>query len=193
MKKILLAFGLLASVATSAQAHIQIFHAVLSPEAPGATGNGVVSVEYDEDGHTLFIDTIFSGLSGTTTVAHIHCCVGTPFAGTVGVAVTPTTLPGFPVGLKAGSYSTVPALNLADPATYTGGFRGAFGGTAAGAEAGLLAGLKSGKAYFNIHSSTYGGGEIRGFLVAVPEPATVAMLMVGLAGIGVTLRGRRRA
>ena len=36
----------------------------------------------------------FSGLSGTTTVAHIHCCTASPGTGTIGVAVTPVTLPG---------------------------------------------------------------------------------------------------
>ena len=34
------------------------------------------------------------------------------------------------------------------------------------AEAALLAGIVAGKAYWNVHSSTFGGGEIRGFLVA---------------------------
>lgn len=191
MKTILLAFGLLATVASTAQAHIQVFTAVLSPEVSGATGSGFVSVEYDEDGHTLFIDAIFAGLSGTTSVAHIHCCVGTAGSGTVGVAVTPSTLPGFPAGLNAGSYSTIPALDLTSNATYTGAFRANNGGTAASAEAALLAGMKNGTAYFNIHTSLFPGGEIRGFLRAVPEPQTVAMLLAGLVGLGASLRARR--
>jgi hypothetical protein len=37
--------------------------------------------------------------------------------------------------------------------------------------------------YINFHTSQFGGGEIRGFLVPVPEPSTVAMLGCGLAGL----------
>lgn len=177
-------------LATGAQAHVQSFAALLSPEVTGATGSGSVTVEYDEDGHTLWIDANWSGLSGTTTIAHIHCCVATPFSGTVGVAVTPSTLPGFPSGLHAGSYTTVPALNLLSNATYTGAFRSANGNTAAGAEAALIAGLFAGTAYFNIHTSTFGGGEIRGFLVPVPEPATYALMLAGLAGVAGWARRR---
>jgi len=36
------------------------------------------------------------------------------------------------------------------------------GGTAAGAEAALVGGLAAGQAYFNIHTSPFPGGEIRG-------------------------------
>ena len=48
--------------------------------------------------------------------------------------------------------------------SYNPAFVTAHGGTVAGAEADLLAGLKAGQAYLNIHSSTFPGGEIRGFL-----------------------------
>jgi hypothetical protein len=44
----------------------------------------------------------------------------------------------------------------------------------------LLAALGAGTSYFNIHSSTYTGGEIRGFLAPVPEPAQAALLLAGL-------------
>jgi hypothetical protein len=91
---------------------------------------------YDDVLHSLSISTDWTGLSGITTVAHIHCCVTPP--GTVGVAVTPTTLPGFPTGVQSGSYDTV--LDLTQTTTYTGGFLAGAGGTAAGAEAALFAG-----------------------------------------------------
>ena len=42
-----------------------------------------------------------------------------------------------------------------------------------------MAALASNKAYLNIHTNVYPGGEIRGFLTAVPEPATWMMMMMG--------------
>jgi hypothetical protein len=67
-------------------------------------------------------------------------------------------------------------------------FLAANGGTAEGAADAFLQGMFDGKAYLNIHSSFRPGGEIRGFL-AVPEPATLALIGFGIAG---TLARRRR-
>jgi len=167
------------------------YRATLSPEAVGATGSGTVQVIYDAAAQTLSIDSSFSGLSGTTTVAHIHCCVATPGVSTVGVAVTPGTLPGFPNGVSSGSYSSG-ALDLMQSTTFTAGFVTSFGGgTLAGAEAALVAGMDAGTAYFNVHSTTFGGGEIRGFLAPIPEPSTYALMALGLAAVGAVARRRR--
>ena len=40
-------------------------------------------------------------------------------------------------------------------------------------------GIADGKAYWNIHTQTFGGGEIRGFLVPVPEPSSALILGAG--------------
>ena len=160
----------LAVAAQSAQA-TPTLSAALTPEAPGATGSGNVALVYDPAANNLAIDASFSGLSGTTTVAHIHCCTATAGSGTIGVAVTPGTLPGFPVGVSSGTYGYT--VDLSSSASFTGAFLALGGGTAAGAEALLIAGLNAGTAYFNVHTSTFGGGEIRGFPSPVPEPGHV--------------------
>jgi hypothetical protein len=161
-----------------------------SENPPNASpGTGDVTVVYDNVLHTLTIHAEWEDLIGTTTVAHIHCCIAPP--GAVGVAVTPTTLPGFPVGLTAGTYDTPAPIDLTDAASYTATFLAANGGTTAGAEAGLVAGMLDGFAYFNIHSTFAPGGEIRGFLQVVPEPATTALF--ALAAASVAFRKRRRS
>lgn len=44
--------------------------------------------------------------------------------------------------------------------------------------------------YINIHSSTFGGGEIRG-QVQVPEPTASLLLVAGVLGGGIVVRRRR--
>ncbi|MDO9600636.1 MAG: CHRD domain-containing protein [Azoarcus sp.] len=180
-------------VATPSQASVITYKASLSPEAPGASGSGFVTVTYDLTAHTLLIAADWMDLSGDTTVAHIHCCTASPGLSTVGVAVYPSTLPGFPAGVTAGTYLS-PLFDLTELSTYTVAFVTNFGGgTAAGAEAALVAGMTNGTAYFNIHTSKYPAGEIRGFLQQVPEPATLALLGIGLAGLVATRRCKQLA
>lgn len=154
-----------------------------NPAVP-SPGTGFAQVTFDGDAHTLRVELTFADLVGTTTVAHIHCCVDEP--GTVGVATFPGTFPGFPAGVTSGIYDGT--WDLLDTASYTAAFLNNFGGgTALGAEAALLQGMLDGRAYVNVHTSFAPGGEIRGFL-AVPEPGTLALLGVG---VGALLSRRR--
>ncbi|MCW5610095.1 MAG: CHRD domain-containing protein [Rubrivivax sp.] len=188
MKTAIALAAALTLAATAAQAQTYSFASDLSPEVSGATGDGAVFVSFDVGAQTLDLAAIFFGLSGTTTVAHIHCCTATPNTGTVGVAVTPGTLPGFPAGVNFGFYQTT--LDLTQTGTYTPGFLAGAGGTVAGASAALLAGLNAGTAYFNVHSTAFPAGEIRGFLQPVPEPGTWALMGLGLAAVGGLARRR---
>lgn len=52
--------------------------------------------------------------------------------------------------------------------------------------------LIGGDMYFNIHTTAFPGGEIRGQLSAIPEPSAILLLAAGAAGLGVVAIRRRR-
>src|ERR1700686_4655896 len=143
---------------------------VISP----ATGSATLTL----NGNLLSVTESFSGLiGGAAAAAHIHCCA--PPGTNAGVAIP---FVGFP-SATSGTYSNTFDLTLTT--TYLAAFLTANGGTAASAEAVLIAGLNSGNAYVNIHNATFPGGEIRGFVVAVPETGSVMLLGLGLLAMAI--------
>jgi hypothetical protein len=156
------------------------------PNASPATGMALVN--YDNVAHTLYLDVTFSGLLGTTTAAHIHAPTATPGTGTAGVATTTPYFAGFPIGVTSGTYMNT--LDLTQSSSYNPSYITANGGTPASAELALTTAIADGEAYLNIHTTVFGGGEIRGFLTLVPEPSSLGLL--GIGGGVLACFGRRR-
>jgi hypothetical protein len=182
-----------ALVPGAANGAILIYNATLSGanESPpvASLGSGFSIVTIDDVANTMRVEVSFVGLSGTTTAAHIHAATTLPLLGNAGVATQTPTFSGFPSGVTSGIYDHTFDMTMAS--SYNAAFVTSNGGTAASAFAALSSALASDRAYLNIHSSTFGGGEIRGFLTAVPEPATASLL--GLAASLCLLRRRRSA
>ena len=137
---------------------------------PTSTGSGSASLVFDDALFTVSVNETFANLVSPATVAHLHCCTTVAFTGSIGVALGFT---GFPTA-QSGNYINSFTLTSASFSS-------------------LLAGTQAGQAYLNIHSAIYPGGEVRGFLVPVPEPATYALMLGGLGLLGMAATRRKQA
>ena len=166
-------------------------------EAPpnASLGTGFGTVTLDDVLKSMRVQVSFSGLTGTVTAAHIHCCTATPGASTAGVATVTPTFTGFPSGVTAGVYD-----RTYDMTALAGSWNNAFlnsavnGGNTSTAFSTLMAGLDNGSAYLNVHTTSFPGGEIRGFLhvAQVPEPGSSLLVLAALGMLAATTRRRLR-
>lgn len=136
---------------------------------PTSFATGAAIVTFDDVADTVTVQLSFQGLANASPFGHIHCCTATPATGSAPVSLSFTPLP----AATTGFYNNVFALT---PAAFDT----------------LYAGALAGRAYVNIHTpGLYAGGEIRGFLPAVPEPGTYALMLAGLGVLGWAARHRR--
>lgn len=195
MKHLLLIPALLAATSL---AHATVFQFTATLDGPSeappvdSPGTGTATFSYDSVLKTFSINTTFTGLTGNTTAAHIHAATAVAGTGTAGVAVHAPSLAGFPLGVTSSTYSQTFDLSLTS--SFSGAFVTANGGTAAGAETAFINAINAGKAYLNIHTSAFPGGEIRGFLTPVPEPGETCVVVGALmAGFAAFRRYRKTA
>lgn len=182
IKKTLLSFAIavaLFTIPTHVSAEPLQFISILSgsqetpPNSSTAVGFGTIVLNEAQTAATLSLD--WTGITGSVTALHIH--LGAP-------GVSGQRLLDFGTGGSNGSVSNVawvlqPVLNTTT-------------GTVISVTDQVNA-LLTGNIYFNIHSTGFTGGEIRGQANAVPEPATLVLLGTGLAGIAARIRKRKSA
>ena len=187
---IVLALGGVQSADAATFIYTGTFSGTVESPPHASLGTGTTTVIFNDITNLLSIEANFAGLTGATTVAHIHCCAF-PTTANAGVATTTPSFAGFPTGVTSGNFFQV--LDLSATGSFNPTFLTANGGTTALARTALVAGLDRGQAYFNIHTSAFRAGEIRADLVpAIPEPATWLMMIVGFGAIGGAMRVARR-
>jgi hypothetical protein len=163
---------MVASCLSPAHAHAEefVYFAALTgtAEAPpnNSPGAGTAVVVLDTTLSQLHIEVQFSGLDGAVASAHIQGLTAQPGAGVADSATGLPTLSGFVSGVTSGFYHGVLDLNF-EP-NYNPDFIAAHGGTLESAYAALSSGLSEGRTYFNIRTSSFPEGEIRGFLAPSP-------------------------
>lgn len=168
-----------AAAATIFKATLSGANETVPTGSPGA-GTGLFTLS--DDRNSLDVSITFIGLTAPAVAGHLHCCAAQGSNATVAIPFS---------FASATSGSINQTFDLTSAAIYTAGFVTASGGTTALARSAFLAGLDGGLVYANVHTSTFPGGEIRGQLGAVPEPASWALMVSGFGLVGASARRRR--
>lgn len=173
----LTAVAIASTIAASASAQVITigpFPLAGTQEVPAnaSPATGMASLMLNTTTGAFTLDYSFSGLIGTVTVAHFHRAL----AGSNGSVVYWLAAPGAPNMLPTTLMS--PSLPTGVSAATASG-SGVFSPT-------LIGDALAGRLYMNVHTTAFGGGEIRGQVVPTPG----ALALVGLGGL-VAVRRRR--
>ena len=195
MSKLLLSLATLLTATVSHAAIVQInlagsfsnsLHfrnepAVLS----GGTGDEVLGgITFDDVAKTVTINVAwgsangFANLTGASTNAHLH------------LAASPNGNNGTSDWMQTGGVVVNIQTDAVNFTTNTSASAGGITGTSLPLSAANEAALFQNRLYLNVHTGANGGGEVRGFLVPVPEPTTA---LFGLTALGALALRRRRA
>jgi len=162
MKRLITALVVGVAFCASTASAQTTFEAILTglgenpPNASPATGIGTVVLSADQT--QITVDESWSGLTAPATASHIH--------GPGGVGTNAPVL--FPFsGVPNATAGSIPEQTFSITPTQVGY-------------------LFAGYLYMNVHTSTFPGGEIRGQLLLVPEPDTLALVAMGMTGLTVT-------
>jgi hypothetical protein len=157
---------------TPAQATISVFTTSMNGAKEGtpnnSPGTGTATVSFNDATLQVSVVESWANLMGLATANHIH------------VATTPGGIGGVVLGFNT----------FVNPSAKTGSYSGTFTLTSTAFNS-LLTNTNAGLSYVNLHTQSFSGGEIRGFLTAVPEPTSVALMAGGLALLGAAARRRR--
>jgi hypothetical protein len=159
------------------------------PTPNNSAGSGTATAAFFNANNSIRLTGRFQNLTGLSLLGHLHCCASTTANGAQAIDFSEN--PGFELGVRSGSFDLI--YDLLDSTTYTAAFLAASGGTALGARDRLLSNFNNGLGYFNIHSTVFRGGELRGQLAGIPEPASWGMMIVGFGFAGGAMRRRRQS
>jgi hypothetical protein len=145
----------------SAQSTFEAFLSGLGENPPNASpASGFGTVVLNAAQTQITVDESWSGLLANATASHIH--------GPGGAGTNAGVLFAFS-GVPAATSGAIPQQTFAITPTQ-------------------VAYLFSGYLYMNVHDSVFPGGEIRGQLLLVPEPGSLALLGLGLGVVAWRLR-----